>query len=189
MSLLILVKHALPAIDPATPAPDWQLGDEGRRRSALLADRLAPYAPDVIAASPEPKASETAHIIAARHRLPVQIVDDLREHERRSTPFLGTAAFTARVEHALRHPDELVIGEETATAARLRFTAAVAELLTATRPEETLVVVAHGTVISLYVASVTGSDPIPLWQRLGLPAYVVLARPERSVIEVIDAIA
>ncbi len=34
---LILVKHSLPVLEPAVPAREWRLGEEGRRRCAGLA--------------------------------------------------------------------------------------------------------------------------------------------------------
>jgi hypothetical protein len=51
-----------------------------------------------------------------------------------------------------------------------------------------LVVVTHGTVLSLYVAAVTGLDVVALWRRLDLPSYLVLARPDLGLIEIVDAI-
>lgn len=188
MSRLVLVKHSLPAMDPARPAPDWTLAEEGRRRAERLARQLDELAPRAIAASPEPKAIATASILAARHQLPVQVVDDLREHDRRQTGYLGDQAFQDAVIASLRRPDELVFGEETASAARRRFTTALTGLLAATPPERTLAVVTHGTVLALYVAAVTGIDAVALWRRLGLPSYVVLSRPDLALLEIVDAI-
>lgn len=189
MSHLILVKHSLPAIDPATPAPDWLLGEEGRGRAERLARQLDELAPRAIAASPEPKALATASILAARHQLPIEVVDDLREHDRRQTGYLGDQAFQDAVIASLRRPDELVFGEETASAARRRFTTALTGLLAATPPGRTLTVVTHGAVLALYVAAVTGVEVVALWRRLGLPSYVVLSRPDLALVEIIDTIA
>ena len=56
-------------------------------------------------------------------------------------------------------------------------------------PGESLAVVAHGTVIALYVAAVTGVAPLPLWQRLSLPAFVVLARATGALLAEVDSLA
>ena len=48
----------------------------------------------------------------------------------------------------------------------------------------------HGTVMTLYVATVAGVRPIPLWRRLGLPSFVVLSLPNlhvRSIVEDVTA--
>lgn len=189
MTQLILVRHSVPAIDPATPAPDWRLSDEGRRRAELLARRLAGRGPGRTVSSPEPKAQETARIIIPNQSDPVTIVPDLREHDRRRVPHLTPQAFREAVIACLRFPGEVRFGEESAAAARARFTAAIADLLAAMPPAETLTVVTHGTVLALYVAAVTGVDVVDLWQRLGLPSYVTLSRPDLTLVEVVETIA
>jgi broad specificity phosphatase PhoE len=40
--------------------------------------------------------------------------------------------------------------------------------------DKTLVVVTHGTVISLFVSRLTGSSDLELWNRLGLPSFVAI---------------
>jgi broad specificity phosphatase PhoE len=63
-------------------------------------------------------------------------------------------------------PDEVVIGEESADAARARFAAVV------DAAERPAAVVTHGTVIALYRA---GSEPdggFAFWERLALPDVV-----------------
>lgn len=192
MTRLILVRHSLPAIDPAIPAPDWRLSDEGRHRAEVLAQRLTGHDPGRTVSSPEPKALETARIIHAHsaHRSEqVTIVPDLREQERRRAPYLTPQAFQEAVIASLRRPDEVCFGEESAAAARQRFAAAIADQLAATPPEQTLTVVTHGTVLALYVAAVTGIDAVNLWRRLGLPSYVTLTRPDLTLLDVIETIA
>lgn len=176
---LILVKHALPTVVPDVPPARWELADEGRASCGVLAERLRPYHPARIAASDEPKAAETARLLAAAlgHAAPVQLDRALREHERRPADFFAsTADFHDAVRRFFAHPDALVFGTETATAAGVRFAAAVHRIVAET-PQGDVIVVAHGTVISLFVAAHAGIAPFPLWRSLGLPSYVVLALP------------
>ena len=68
MSELILVKHSLPAFDPALPPAEWHLSEEGLRRCEGLAERLRPWVGPLggpLFVSTEPKAMETA---AGGHR-------------------------------------------------------------------------------------------------------------------------
>jgi broad specificity phosphatase PhoE len=184
---LILVKHSLPETVVDVPACEWRLNDEGRRRCRPLVDRLRSYAPVGVISSVEPKAWETATIIAQRLRLPCQAAADLHEHDRSGVPWLGAGAFASAVEAFFERPDELVFGRETATRTAARFTAAVEGIL-AGRVGETLVVVAHGTVIALFVAHHVGVDAFALWRRLGLPSFVALALPDHRIVEVVEAI-
>jgi broad specificity phosphatase PhoE len=72
VSYLILVKQALPEIIPTLPANQWHLSDVGRAQCTVLADQLATYAPAALVSSSEPKALETAHLVAQRMHAGVQ---------------------------------------------------------------------------------------------------------------------
>lgn len=188
MRTLMLVKHSFPDVVPDLPAAQWRLGDEGRRRCGVLADRLAGYDPVVVATSVEPKATETAAIVAARLSKPAVTVEGLHEHDRSNVAFLDDEEFRAAVARCVAQPDDLVLGRETAADARRRFAAAVAGVV-AGHPRGNVAIVTHGTVIALFVAACAGTDPFRLWQRLGLPSFVVLSLPEFRVLRVVDAIS
>jgi broad specificity phosphatase PhoE len=172
MSKLYLIKHAMPELDPNVPAPDWRLGARGRALSELLAQKLGAYPLDVIVSSVEPKAIETAQIVAARLSKPHEIAEGLHEHERRNEPFTTREEFEARVAEFFSKPNELVLGNETANQAHARFANAVDRVIEK-HPQKNIAVVAHGTVISLFVAR-TQASPFEFWKRLGLPSIVVL---------------
>jgi broad specificity phosphatase PhoE len=169
---LILVKHAWPDVDPGRPAAEWPLSARGRTDAAALAVQLAPYTPGRVVASAEPKARDTGRALADALGVPFAIRPGLHEHERRTTPYLPKAEFEAAVARFFAEPDALVLGEETARAARARFAAAVDAAVT--EPGGTPVVVAHGTVIALYLADRLGVDPFATWTALGLPSYAVV---------------
>jgi broad specificity phosphatase PhoE len=185
---LILVKHSLPEMVPGLPANRWHLAEVGRLRCQALAEHLAPYRPDVIVASTEPKAAETAELVAGALHKPWHIATDLHEHERSGVGWLDRAQFEAQVAEFFRRPDAPVFGGETADQAHARFAAAVAALMTAQYPARNLAVVAHGTVISLFVARLAGVEPFSLWSRLGLPSFVVLSLPEMELASVVEHI-
>jgi len=180
---LVLVKHSLPAIDRDLPASRWTLSPEGRRRAASLADHLAAFSPAVVHASPEPKAVETATLAAARLALEVETVAGLEEHARDDEPITTPDDFRRRAKRLFDEPDRVVFGTESATAARLRFTRALMGVV-AGRAEGDLVIVGHGTVITLFVAAVAGVEPFAFWNRLGLPSFVVLSLPGLEVARV-----
>lgn len=138
--------------------------------------------------SPEPKAHETARLVAAAlGALSVETLDELHEHDDRDAPFQDEAAFRATVREFFADPAEAVFGPETADEAHARFSAAV-DALPVPSGGSANVVVAHGRVISLYVARRSGFEPYALWVRLGLPAFVVLDLPSRAVAEVVERV-
>lgn len=185
--LVILVKHAVPDIDPAVPAHRWRLSEEGRRRAEDLGRVLKAYRPGAVASSVEPKARETAEIAARSLGLPCLAWPGLHEHRRAGTGFLTRERFEAAVADFFARPAVQVMGEETADAAHTRFRDALEALLSA-HPANNLAVVTHGTVITLFVSRALGLEPYPLWRRLGLPSLVVLGWPGPTLRGVVDRV-
>jgi broad specificity phosphatase PhoE len=165
---VLLVRHSLPELDPALPAEEWRLSEEGRRRCGQLAARLREHAPTAIVSSTEPKARETAELVGAELGLDVQASAALRESARRTVPWQAPDELRRSIRTLFERPDEVVYGEESASAALARFSAAVDGL------DEGTVVVSHGTVISLYAAARSGRDAFELWSSLELPDLVVV---------------
>ena len=181
MTSVVLVKHSAPIVLASVPASKWHLSPTGIERCAGLADRLSAFATGSIATSAEPKAVETATIVGERLGLPVDVIEDLHEHDRRNTTLLGDGPFRQAVRTLFAHPNDRVFGEETAADALARFDAAIGRLLASRDPEEDVIVVSHGTVISLFVEAHTGEDGFGLWSRLGLPSLVILRRADLSL--------
>jgi broad specificity phosphatase PhoE len=183
---LVLVRHSLPEFVTGVPASHWQLSDEGRRRCQRLADRLAADDLAAVITSTEPKAVETGQIVADSLHLPLETAPDLHEHERGVVTSTGDReAFQAQVSRLFEHPHELILGTETADQAHARFASAVAAVIER-HPQGNLAIVAHGTVITLFIARAAGLDPVPFWKSLGLPALAVLSLPDLRLLEVIE---
>lgn len=171
---LILVRHSVPELDSAQPGKLWGLSADGRARCLPLADALRAYQPDLIFASTERKAQETATLLAEALRLPWQTADNLHEHERPNTPFFPTPdEFHAALANFFRRPDALVFGAETATQALARFQTAV-ENIFSQHPHKNVLIVSHGTVMALFLAHRTGDNAFEIWQKLKLPDFVAL---------------
>ena len=82
MARLILVRHSQVATDPAVPAKQWRLSQTGRDLCVPLAKALRPYTPEILLSSDEPKAIDTANLIAHQLGLTVHIAAGLDEHRR-----------------------------------------------------------------------------------------------------------
>ena len=108
----------------------------------------------------------------------------MHEHDAGETPILGDAQWQATREAFFARPDDVVFGRESANEAGCRFAGAV-EAVT-DRMGAGGVIVAHGRVISLFVARTNPIDPFVLSGKLGLPSFVVLDPRDWSVIEVVE---
>lgn len=178
MTKLLLVRHSEPAWGPENPPSRWELTERGKKRSHALGDYLVERRVGAVFASLELKAAQTAEIAAEVTSFSnVVLVHDLREHEREETPIIGEAERRALVIDCIRRPDEVVYGSEPVRAATDRFGTAVTNLMSG-EDAEAVAVIAHGTVIATFVASVLDIDPIPIWQSLGMPGLVEIEWPD-----------
>jgi len=187
MRRLVLAKHAMPMVRPDVPASRWHLSTEGIAGAKSLAERLRAYEPSVILSSTEPKALETAAIVADALGVRVESPFGLHEHERPVPGLLEQAEFDRRVGELFARPSEVVFGAESANDALLRFAAAMDRALAADDRSD-LAVISHGTVISLFVAARAHEDGGRLWKMLGLPSYVVLELPAFRLTELVAAL-
>jgi broad specificity phosphatase PhoE len=94
--------------------------------------------------------------------------------------------FAARMRDLFAHPDAIVFGNESASAALARFAQAVDQVVSEESGD--VVVVSHGTVMSLFVASRARVNASELWAALGLPSYISLELPNYRIVEIVAAI-
>ncbi len=173
MAKLLLVKHAPPRVDPQVPSSRWSLSDEGQARCVWLADELQTHGVRRLFSSLEPKALETAALVAARIGLVVEPVVDLHENDRTGQGFLSADELRGRIARFFERPAEVAMGSETADEAYERFAAALAKARDSAGRQDAAVIT-HGTVLSLFVSRHNAVPPFGLWDSLGLPSYVVL---------------
>ncbi|MBO0844140.1 MAG: histidine phosphatase family protein [Nocardioides sp.] len=164
---LSLVRHGRPLVDRARPAHEWPLdpayADDVRALRTRLPGHAAWYS------SPEPKAIATARLLTDE---PVEVVADLREHERHSTDWI--ADFEEVVRRAFEHPDfPAYDGWEPLAHTRRRVVQAVDRIRDAHQSRD-VVLVGHGTAWTLLRAALAGGPPdLDAWAGLAMPDLFV----------------
>jgi len=176
MRRLILIRHSVPEIRRDVPAAEWRLSTEGAQRARAFARLLRPEGATAVFTSCEPKAVETATGIAEQLGLAVENVVGLHEHERPRAQMLSREQFEQNIRDLFARPTQLVFGAETADQARRRFTMALMRVVSRTTGD--VMVVTHGTVMTLFVAEATGLEPFAFWKRQQMPFAVTLTLPE-----------
>lgn len=178
---VILIRHALPALRSGVPARDWLLGEGAEATCRALAadiDRQLEGTDRRVTrlwSSSEPKAIGTAEVLAAWWELPDPTVHPgLDEHRRGPQPLVDDFAWRETVGRLFEQPDELVLGEETASEALARFAAAMAEVAAAGEGGLSAVVT-HATVMTLLLAAPNGLEPLQFWGSLRLPDALFLS--------------
>lgn len=177
MNKIIFVKHSLPEIDPEKPASKWMLSEEGLSRSRSLTKKLEKYNPEFFYTSNEPKAFETAAIISGFFGKNPKPITGFHEHLREQVQYLTKMEFESQIAAFFDNQDQLVFGEETASQALNRFFAAVDSCLSDKKIPGTIVIVTHGTVLTLFVSQFNRIDKFDFWRSLKMPSFVVLSLP------------
>lgn len=171
---IILIRHAHSQQDTTLPANEWRLSGKGRESCKALAERLSAHGLTRLVSSMEPKAIETAQLTARGLGVSAEIAFGLHEHDRSNVGFVpAQERLESMIRDLFAKPDECVFGTESGAQAGARFAAAIAQL-EAQYPGETLGVVTHGTVLSLFVGMHYEVDTFAFWQRLEMPDVVVL---------------
>lgn len=176
MSFLYLIRHPLTTPDRAVPASQWQLSDEGRAQVAQLI--AAPFWASVHAVytSDQHKAAVVGEAVAMAFAMSHHVVPHLTEAVR--DRWLDGDEFRAAQERFFAEPDTPpVLGWESADAARARFTGAMSALLAQHSLEEAIAVVAHATVLNLYVAQLRRTAArFDDWRRIGFATVCAVDR-------------
>ena len=179
---LYLVRHAH-SQQTALPVETWPLSDLGRQQAQRLAD--LPFWQDVqvICTSVEPKALQTAQIVAARRDLPVEPVFDLREL---LSPGDLVGDYKSAVRQAFNNPTASVNGWEPAGEAQTRIVTAIERVLLL-HEDKTLAVVSHGLALTLYLAYLTDISPsLELWHSLPFASAIQVDLEARQTLARFD---
>ncbi|GAA1591697.1 hypothetical protein GCM10009828_015740 [Actinoplanes couchii] len=162
---VIVVRHAMPAVDPDVPSEQWQLAQESRVAARLL--RLHVCHPAYYVASTEPKAAQTMQEIAGVQR----VVRDagLAEVHRPHVWFTDEGYHAAALAYARGEcPD----GWEPRDQVIERFDAAVVRhAADAAAQNRTLILGTHGLAPTVWMASryQLATDPAAFWADLRFP--------------------
>jgi len=180
---VFLIRHADAEIVAHVPAAAWHLSNAGYGRARTLATKIKPNGLTHIHSSTEPKALQTAEVFGDVFGVPIVKVRGLQEHERPNVPLLADDVFQRTMQGFFDRPSECVFGNESADEARTRFEQALVPLIDNYSGD--LVVVTHGTVLTLMVAAKNRIDPFPFWKQLRMPSAVSLRLPDMTIEDIV----
>jgi broad specificity phosphatase PhoE len=181
-TVLHLVRHGRPAIDPSTPASRWRLREDAAVDVRVLRDTDVLPHKAMWFSSPEPRALETAVIL--HPGAPVH--EAFREAER-GTAWLGADVFVAAVRRAFEVEEAPGAGGwEPLAQTRRRVVAAAAAAIGQSRGAEgsgDVVLVGHGTAWTLLVADLTCSPPdLARWEQMTMPDHCSIDVERGSIV-------
>jgi len=193
LARILLVRHGLVDLNEIRflGRTDLPLNETGVKQAEQLRDRLAREKIDAIYASPLHRANTTAEIIASRHKTPVIACDDLCECN------FGAIEGLTYEEIKQRYPalaEELRVrktgafpGGETLEQLNERVQAFL-KRLEKHKPEETVLVVAHGGPVRLIICNLLGLG-LEHWVQLQVAhasLSIVDTYPEMSILSLLN---
>jgi len=161
MRLFLFARHGqslfnVDRIVNGDPALDRGLSEQGIEEAERLAGQIAGLRLDLVAASPFPRALQTANIALAGREVPHLVDDDLGDVRIGDLEGQTLGAYRAAPAHANRK--ERFPGGESLDAAALRFAGAFERLLA--RDEPATLVVCHEFPVRYLVNAACGSDEL-----------------------------
>jgi broad specificity phosphatase PhoE len=162
---LVLVRHAMPAVDPGVPSNLWELGEEGRAAARALA---ALHEPGYYVSSDEPKVLQTMRELSGGRdvipepglrevRYPYRWSDDYRAQARAYIDGVCHDGWEAHVQVAARY--------EKAITRHARI---------ASTRKQPLIVGTHGLAPTVWLATHVRLEPTPgnFWSSLRYPDLI-----------------
>lgn len=177
MSLLYLIRHPHTHIDLDVPSPEWGLSVEGQAQTANLLE--APFWPHVAAVYPsrEPKSITAAKEASLAHEIPAIPRAALGEINRASFVAPNEASYQAAVAAFFENPALSPHGWEPAISALQRFKKEIMLLNSWHAAHESFAIVAHGLVLTLFMADLQGVHPsLSMWREIGFAAVAAVDR-------------
>ena len=170
---LYLIRHGatpLSAEDRFAGATDVPLSDTGREQTRRLGARLAEEPLAAVYATPMQRTIESAELIAAPHRLPVEVIAELREisHGRWEGRTRSEVEADFGEEYQMWEDDPFTFAPEGGESGLQVTARALPALLQLVERHEgkAFVVVSHKATIRLLISSLLGFDPRKYRDRL-----------------------
>lgn len=183
---LILIRHGFPLKSVGKPSKDWELSKKGVEQSERLVRHLMQFNVDnPVFSSDEIKAVQTAEILGKGLSKSVDKSKLLREIDRRSTSGLSSDEFIKLNLEMFKTPYQPVVGNESTDRAKHRFIAGVEQLIATNQEvwQGDLLIVAHATVITLFLSEFNEINLIDFWAKFNCTDYVRVTYPDFKIVD------
>lgn len=153
---LLLIRHALPVRrELEEGAADPELSEAGRAQAVHLAEYLASEELHAIYASPMKRAQQTAAPLAARLKMPVELVDAVAEFDRNSSEYVPVEELKATNDPRWQQMlDNSWEGRDETQEEFGRRVHVAIEKIVAAHTGQNVAIVCHGGVINSYLARI-----------------------------------
>lgn len=170
----VFIRHSKTDRDPQIPIRCWGLAEAGIQLAKELSRKEVIKGIDVIYASLQTKALETAVLLAKPNAIPIKTDDRLTE----VTSFTGHFEkdfdiYTKNVHDYYHDNIERIDNGETKIEALERFVAALESIAVTERDKESIGIISHGNILTLFSALYKDVDSYSLHTQLKQPDVAV----------------
>lgn len=176
---IYLIRHAATQIDQTIDAKAWSLSEKGATQAQQLAACAFWKDIEAVVVSSEYKTYLTVEAAVARFALPVQIDNRLDEVQRGGF----VEDYQAQVQQFFANPAKAINGWEAADDALARMNQAIADLAVDYK-DQTVAVVSHGLILSLYRAYLLKHQIIRFedWRALGFATVALVDSTQQQLL-------
>lgn len=170
---IVLIRHSNSEVEPEKYNPLWRLSEKGVTRANELAQHPLIQNIEVIYTSDQLKAIHTGIIVAAEIGVPLHQVPELTELTSLTNEW--KADFDGFVHDIYTGVIERWKDGESLEEARMRFSGSIAEIVQNTPEHDTIGIVAHGNVLSLFAAEYE--------ERTAHEIHQIISQPDLAVFD------
>lgn len=154
-NILIFLRHAETKVEKGVKNSEWSLTTKGKLDALKIVESKPFDNINIIIASAEEKALNTAYPLAGELKIKILIEADLNEIKRDHGKFLDTQRYIITMKQCMTIRDKSFNNWETANNALERFSKKIEEI-DFKHGRKKILIVSHGVVINLYFAKVLG---------------------------------
>ncbi len=174
---ITLIRHSKTLVEPQKPIVLWGLSDEGIEKAKALSGRDVIKNIQVLYASLQTKAIETAVYFAKPNAIPLKTNNDLTEITSFTNQFITKEqGYEQGVDDFYHDTIERIADGETHQEARERFNKALANIVVeeAKKGIENIGIVSHGNILSYFTAQYANITPYELHDTIQMPDIAIL---------------
>src|SRR5258708_15956469 len=148
---LVLIRHSKTKRDPNVPITRWGLAEEGIEAAKKLSSNRNIQQLDLLYASLQTKALETAVILAKPNALPIKTNDGLTEITSYTNKFIpDITIYEQTLKDYYAGKTQRINGGETLQEALDRFNSAIESIVKENKDKKRIGIVSHGHILTLF---------------------------------------
>jgi broad specificity phosphatase PhoE len=177
----VFIRHSKTDRNPQVPITCWGLSDQGIELAKELSQKDVIKDLDVVYASFQTKALETAVLLAKPNAIPIKADDGLTEVTSFTGPFEENFdAYTKNVHDFYSGDLDRIAGGESKTEARERFNATLESIAKTENGKDFVGIITHGNILTLFSALYEEVDCYALHTAIKQPDVAVFNWDEKK---------